>query len=408
MAELALPNQKKTGFLGMPKLPVAGLFIRLIALIIDLVLIVSAIHLMVRTIPGFFWSIDILSKYFTGIATFLYFVLLNGPVGKGQTVGKMIFRIRTTDQEGNAPSLTQSVQRTLILFPVFVLGPLATVIWGIPESVYESYFSSYLTHFPMISILLATLMVVPFNPFKQGLHDYYAQTLVRPLGQQDQPCVTFSDMIDKVGLSWPKMYRQPQYAGLITFSLVFLLFAYMGYPGRASSTYLERSEKLHQLNKMSGLENALVRANPIPEAYFVRTPLYLNNIDQFPLLGDDQETTGTRTLILQITHAGDWKKTWDENKMKLTSELLARSYHENIFPLTIKLLKETVNGDADDTDQQKGDYLNQLAAEWENNEIDLMLLYMSELSIPPYPAPLEKIVYHDIKSFPPLVEKKVK
>ncbi|ODS39273.1 MAG: hypothetical protein A7316_05910 [Candidatus Altiarchaeales archaeon WOR_SM1_86-2] len=46
----------------------------------------------------------------------LYLTLLNGPVGKGQTLGKRLTNIRSVTEDGEVPSFLQAFLRTLLLF----------------------------------------------------------------------------------------------------------------------------------------------------------------------------------------------------------------------------------------------------------------------------------------------------
>jgi len=45
---------------------------------------------------------------------YLYFIILEGPAGGGQSIGKMIMSIKVTTEEGNVPSYWAAMIRTLL------------------------------------------------------------------------------------------------------------------------------------------------------------------------------------------------------------------------------------------------------------------------------------------------------
>jgi len=53
--------------------------------------------------------------YFGGIVIMvLYFILLEGPLGKGQTLGKKLMKIKVATEDGNVPSYIQSIIRNVL------------------------------------------------------------------------------------------------------------------------------------------------------------------------------------------------------------------------------------------------------------------------------------------------------
>ena len=97
MTQLTAPRR---GFLNMPRLPVSGFLIRLVAFIFDLLVVIAAIHLFSKSFPDFFWMLGANAGYVSAGFTFAYFALFNGPFGKGQTIGKMVLGITVTDLDG--------------------------------------------------------------------------------------------------------------------------------------------------------------------------------------------------------------------------------------------------------------------------------------------------------------------
>ena len=56
----------------------------------------------------------IISALLTKFVAFVYFVLLEGPVGKGQTLGKRVMKIKVTAEDGGIPGYWQSAIRNIL------------------------------------------------------------------------------------------------------------------------------------------------------------------------------------------------------------------------------------------------------------------------------------------------------
>ncbi len=56
----------------------------------------------------------IISILFVKSVAFIYFVLLEGPVGKGQTLGKRLMKIKVVAEDGKVPGYGQSVVRNIL------------------------------------------------------------------------------------------------------------------------------------------------------------------------------------------------------------------------------------------------------------------------------------------------------
>ncbi|MEA3254664.1 MAG: RDD family protein [Candidatus Altiarchaeota archaeon] len=48
------------------------------------------------------------------LLSLLYYIVLEGPKGRGQTLGKKIMKIKVTHEDGNVPSYTQAAIRTVL------------------------------------------------------------------------------------------------------------------------------------------------------------------------------------------------------------------------------------------------------------------------------------------------------
>ncbi|MBU4502992.1 MAG: RDD family protein [Nanoarchaeota archaeon] len=78
------------------------------AIIVDTILhsiLVPVLMIFATGASSFVWGIVIL---------FSYYVLLEGPAGKGQTLGKKVMGIKVTTEDGKVPSYEKSAIRTLL------------------------------------------------------------------------------------------------------------------------------------------------------------------------------------------------------------------------------------------------------------------------------------------------------
>ncbi|MCL5035780.1 MAG: RDD family protein [Chloroflexi bacterium] len=101
--------------------PVCGFWIRLLAFIIDIILL-GIFGLILGLFWGeFFARIGVWGRLVGFLITLAYFGILNSCRGKGRTIGKMITRIRVVDKDGCCISIERSLLRAAILFlPVFL------------------------------------------------------------------------------------------------------------------------------------------------------------------------------------------------------------------------------------------------------------------------------------------------
>lgn len=383
------------GFLQMPKLPVAGLFVRLMAFLLDLFLILSAIHLLSRFIPGVFWALDEWSPYITALLTFLYFSLLNGPIGKGRTLGKILIRIQTTDFDGDPPTFRQAAIRTVVLIPIFVTVPIVHLLFGEAMSSTEDYLKSLLTVFPFVAMLVATSLTIPFNPFKQGIHDFFAQTLVRPTPEKGKEWMTFEEMTDRIGLNWPKFHRQPQYSGGVTFAIIFGLLAFMAWPTRGGEEIREFRERFYALKTIPGFKSATIRNIPVSEKGFTEALIYQDFVEKGFINEIDEPTTGTLNLYLPVSYNGEWPFRPDSPELNEYLDLFADTYHNNV----IRYIVEKVSQESQGEGQQQN------FREWKEQPINLHLVFTSTIWLYPYFFPLEKAVGHYEKKYPPIEPK---
>lgn len=391
----SITGEVQPGFLNMPKLPVSGLFMRTIAFLIDFLLILSAIHIMRATVPDLFWALGKWTPYLTGTFTFAYFVFFNSQYGKGRTVGKLLVGIATTDYDGNAPTLRQAVLRTVILIPVFVTMPLTEAVIGKAENANEIFWKSALAGVPLFAMLIATFVSLPFNPFKQGLHDYFSQTLVRPIprGGEMQQLQSFEEMAERIGHSWPKFHRQPQYSAGVAFGIVFILMLFMIRPSGYPENYRQIFEGTMQLQRESGLLGADISRGFI-SSDDTGWQFMLEDVAKNPeVLSAVESTTGTLTLLITVSYEG---VSVDPGEARL--ETLLQGYYDKLLPIFVSQMKNM------ETSQQANslEFERALAERLTQEPFKFGVLVRTFIPLTPYPNPLNRYDQVLIRDFGPI------
>ncbi len=151
----------------------AGFWIRIFALIID-VLVLGIFGII---IGGIFqeWLIKAgaWGKLIGFTITTIYFSILNSNIGKGQTLGKMLLKLKITDYNGNLISFPKSLLRSVIItIPWFLNGAL------LPNSLLQSP-AGYLINLVLFGTGSTIIYLYIFNrKTRQSLHDLLAKTLV--------------------------------------------------------------------------------------------------------------------------------------------------------------------------------------------------------------------------------------
>lgn len=387
---------QRRGFLNMPKLPVSGFLIRLVAFLLDMVTILAAIHIFGRSFPDIFWALGANSGYMTAGFAFLYFVLFNGPFGKGQTVGKMIVGIIVTDYDGQIPTWRQAILRTVILMPPFVMVPVMEVVVGPATNSMEFYIKSLSTQFLLLAMLVATALVIPFNPFKQGLHDYVAQTLIQPRPRGEFEPVLFEELAGTMGREWPKFHRQPQISGLVTLLMIMSLFAYLAWPGQQRPDYREYLEARHAMATLPGFSGSSVEPPISERALKVLEQGDDDMIREASWLAEDKSTTGPLVLVLEVSRPGRWSESVIENNS--LAEAYLDQYHQSVFPAFIREYDTEIEG-------RGGTMLERrrlIASLWSERDITFRLVFVNRLSFPPHILTLREEAGKFEKTYPAL------
>jgi len=162
------------------KMKNAPLVRRIIAFIIDYVLLGIFGLILGAFFFDFFFKLNFYGLIL-GLAVYiLYFGVLNSNIGKGQSIGKKILKIKVTDSSGSFLSFKKSCLRAFILYL-----PITT-----PSLMVPLMFSNFNLGFSVLFTLiigfyLATIYLLLLNkPSRQCLHDLAVNSFVLRRGEQ--------------------------------------------------------------------------------------------------------------------------------------------------------------------------------------------------------------------------------
>ena len=160
-----------------PREVMGGFWVRALALVLDIILLNFIFNGLSFLFREQFFLVSRYTDFIGLIIVFLYFTLLNGPVGKGRTMGMYLFNICVRDYEGCALSLGAACKRTLIqmvspIFPMVFFTPFLKMTDPSQAMLSGGILSLSL------SFLVSNALLVGLHPLKQGFHDRVARSIV--------------------------------------------------------------------------------------------------------------------------------------------------------------------------------------------------------------------------------------
>lgn len=312
--------------MNIPVAGVAGFWRRLGAFLLDLL----AIYALTRVVGSVFREPLLAVGEPLAAIFFLhflaYFILADSALLGGRTLGKLLAGIKTIQYDGRPPSILKSALRYSLL-----LGPLFAINIVIPLLSDPTSYKGYMLPKAIfgglaVAFFVATTFAISFNPFKQGLHDYVAKTLVVPASSG----TTFEGVTERVGLGWQRYQKHSQIMGFVTFLLIGGYISF--YTLRSPSDY---DAWVHD-TRVSILEEAGVDQYTFQERVTALSfdPANPNNpelsadIEELRLAFRDPESTAPLKMLFEVYSPG--KLPDDPRVLKESGEILANRYHEKI------------------------------------------------------------------------------
>jgi|GEM_PF-544967 len=160
-----------------PREVMGGFWVRALALVLDIILLNFIFNGLSFLFREQFFLVSRYTDFIGMVVVYLYFTLLNGPVGKGRTMGMYLFNICVRDYEGGVLSLGAACKRTLIqmvspLFPMVFFTPFLKMTDPSQAMLSGGILSLSL------SFLVSNGLLVGLHPLKQGFHDRVAKSIV--------------------------------------------------------------------------------------------------------------------------------------------------------------------------------------------------------------------------------------
>jgi uncharacterized RDD family membrane protein YckC len=154
----------------------AGFWLRLFSLLADVILLRLFFQGLIFLFMEKLFLISRYTEVISSIFVFLYLWLLNGPLGKGQTIGKYFIGIRVIDYDAKPLNYISSLKRCIVELLPFYLFLIIEILIGdfeIDNPLIRSCISSF-----AIVFILANLILIWLSPLKQGFHDIFVKSIV--------------------------------------------------------------------------------------------------------------------------------------------------------------------------------------------------------------------------------------
>ncbi len=257
---------------------------------------------------------------------FLYFTSLNGPPGRGATIGKTIMRMRVSTLDGQIPTWGQAFTRTALFFPfVITFHTLKPFFQEWPVGTTDRMMLFLATAGLAIATIVANSVAASFNPFKQGLHDFWSGTVVRRISD---PVIDFAGMRALLGPAWEKHYRQPQYSGRITFIIIYLGMGSIFWSAVRDPKLAAPFTGSEIIAGIPALEGShLTTFQLVPDDGSLSEDVGAIDAETSSTLSiDDPESNGVTRVRIQLSRATAWPLGADDPALETASEKFVRAF----------------------------------------------------------------------------------
>ncbi|MCX7048640.1 MAG: RDD family protein [Candidatus Sumerlaeota bacterium] len=181
-----------------PPKPLAGAWERALAFLIDGILLYFLAQLWVPALAPAMQDHSLIMTWL-GTAIFIaYFAILNGPIGKGQTLGKKLLQITTRRLDGAPVGWEGALARATVQCLPILLSPLIMVLInaGGTESKKDSiaFWRGCLLDAPLFPFILWNFLMAALRRDKRALHDLAAGAFVCKTSQAPAACEYVRDV----------------------------------------------------------------------------------------------------------------------------------------------------------------------------------------------------------------------
>lgn len=241
-----------------PLLP--GFMPRLGAFLIDLIALYAVAYAANTALRPQLLAFGPASVFLALAVMLLYFTLLNGPLGKGSTLGKQMFHLRVVGLDAAPLSFGAALKRALLqTAPIWVVQSLQFVFRASRPDTSLALALQVLMDLGL-GFFVANTMLVLLSPAKRSIHDLAAQSIVVRTGQ---PAELLSPAIAAIIEGTPRLshfHRALIAAGL-------LLFVFTSAPQQIrrirSGDWQQSTARIKQLENILGSDKIEIRRQQV-------------------------------------------------------------------------------------------------------------------------------------------------
>jgi uncharacterized RDD family membrane protein YckC len=163
---------------------VAGFWVRVLSDVIDAIVLGVVGMLLAVPLGGVFERLGERGVLIGLPISLAYAGILQSRMGRGQTIGKRMLRLRVVKLDGGFLSLDRSfVRYALVAFPVYQTAIAYAVVMAFPFLRLE--WIEALGTGLAAALFVSCFFVIPFHPLKRGLHDILTGSIVVRHGMLD-------------------------------------------------------------------------------------------------------------------------------------------------------------------------------------------------------------------------------
>lgn len=170
-----------------PALPVAGFWARGLAFVADAMLLGALFYVLIFAAKEALFALGRWNMPLSALLIVAYFVIGDGPIGKGRTVGKFLSGVRIADYAGQPLQWGPAILRVLLKTQIVLLQiPVILTMESLEQSIHVEYWKIIVVLVIYSATLLATLFFaihMGLSPLKQAPYDVMARSLVFKMGE---------------------------------------------------------------------------------------------------------------------------------------------------------------------------------------------------------------------------------
>ncbi len=244
--------------------PLAGFWLRTGAMVLDLIFLRFFLYGLVFLSKEHLFAMGINTVYVGMVIIIGYFVLLEGPIGKGKTIGKALLNIGLYDYEVNPLMGTTALVRSLICLNVVIISGLMSAFFDIVTSPAQMFFLNLLSGF-IWGFLIANAILIGVHPLKQGFHDLYAKSLVTKENMRTSYNALREQLPD-----FNRLQGSAFQSAAIAFVVMIVLAGFMNFRYSFSEEEKERIQQMNEIREqytIEGFDLMMYQAGYAPERF---------------------------------------------------------------------------------------------------------------------------------------------